>query len=50
MILPMLIYDDNNELLGTRIFFIALVMGVLGFLAFQFMLKTRCSAWIPSFA
>lgn len=39
MILPMLIYDDNNELLGTRIFFIALVMGVLGFLAFQFMLK-----------
>lgn len=39
MILPMLIYDANNEILGTRIFFIALVMGVLGFIAFQFMLK-----------
>ena len=39
VILPLLIYDANNELRGERIFVIALVMGVLGFIAFQFMLK-----------
>lgn len=39
MLLPLLIYDENNEILGTRIFFIALVMGVLGFIAFQFMIR-----------
>lgn len=39
MLLPMLIYDADNNLLGTRIFFIALVMGILGFIAFQFMIR-----------
>lgn len=39
MLLPMLIYDADNNLLGTRIFFIALIMGVLGFIAFQFMIR-----------
>lgn len=39
VILPLLIYDAGNELRGERIFIIALVMGVLGFIAFQFMIK-----------
>lgn len=39
VILPMLIYDANNKLQGERIFVIALVMGILGFIAFQFMIR-----------
>ena len=35
VILPMLIYDASNNLLGERIFIIALVMGILGFIAFH---------------
>lgn len=38
-LLPMIIYDDNNEIVGTRVFIAALVMGVLGFIAFQFMIR-----------
>lgn len=39
VILPILIYDASNNLQGERIFIIALVMGVLGFIAFQFMIR-----------
>lgn len=38
-VLPMLIYDDNNNLMGDRVFIIALIMGVAGFIAFQFMIR-----------
>ena len=38
-ILPMLIYDENDNIIGTRVFFVALIMGFLGFLAFQFMIR-----------
>lgn len=38
-ILPLLIYDASNNLLGGRLFIIALVMGVVGFIAFQFMIR-----------
>ncbi len=38
-ILPMLIYDENDNIIGTRVFFVALIMGFLGFLAFQFMIS-----------
>lgn len=38
-LLPMIIYDSNNEIVGTRVFVAALVMGVLGFFAFQFMIR-----------
>lgn len=38
-ILPMLIYDENDNIIGTRVFFVALLMGFLGFLAFQFMIR-----------
>lgn len=39
VILPFLIYDANNDLVGEKVFFAALVMGCLGFLCFQFMIK-----------
>jgi len=39
VILPMIIYDANNNLVGERVFFAALLMGFLGFLCFQFMIK-----------
>ncbi len=39
VILPMLIYDANNNILGERVFLVALLMGVLGFIAFQFMIR-----------
>ena len=40
VILPMLIYDENKALKGNTVFFIAIVMGVAGFIAFQFMIRT----------
>ena len=39
VLLPFLIYDSNNEMKGNVVFFAALVMGGLGFLCFQFMIK-----------
>ncbi|MDD3093558.1 MAG: glycoside-pentoside-hexuronide (GPH):cation symporter [Clostridia bacterium] len=39
VILPIIIYDSNNNIVGERVFIAALLMGVLGFIAFQFMLR-----------
>ncbi len=39
VILPFIIYDDNNNLIGERVFIAALIMGVLGFICFQFMIR-----------
>ena len=39
ILLPMLIYDANNNIMGERVFLIALIMGVAGFVAFQFMIR-----------
>ncbi len=39
VILPMIIYDANQNIIGSRVFLAALIMGVLGFVAFQFMIK-----------
>ena len=39
IILPMIIYDKSNNLVGERVFVAALIMGFLGFLCFQFMIK-----------
>ena len=39
VILPFIIYDSNNNLVGNRVFIAALVMGALGFICFQFMIK-----------
>ena len=40
VILPFIIYDKDNNLIGERVFFAALIMGVLGFICFQFMIRT----------
>ena len=40
VILPIIIYDSNNNIIGERVFFAAFIMGVLGFIAFQFMIRT----------
>ncbi len=39
VLLPMLIYDANNNIIGERVFLIALLMGVFGFICFQFMIR-----------
>ena len=39
VILPFIIYDSDNNLIGNRVFLAALLMGFLGFLCFQFMIK-----------
>lgn len=39
VILPFLIFDSSNNIIGERVFLVALFMGVLGFGAFQFMIR-----------
>ncbi|MBR6522926.1 MAG: MFS transporter [Oscillospiraceae bacterium] len=39
VLLPFIIYDDANNLIGERVFFAALLMGFLGFICFQFMIR-----------
>ena len=39
IIIPLLIYDKTNHLVGNRMWMIALFMGVLGFAAFQFIIR-----------
>ena len=39
VILPFIIYDANNDIIGEKVFIAALLMGFLGFLCFQFMIK-----------
>lgn len=38
VILPFIIYDKDNNLIGERVFIAALIMGALGFICFQFMI------------
>lgn len=39
VLLPILIYNPDKSLNGTRVFITALIMGALGFICFQFMIK-----------
>ena len=39
ILLPFLIYNEDNTLNGYKVFFTAFVMGLLGFICFQFMIK-----------
>lgn len=39
VLIPILIYDSANNLKGQTLFFIAFIMGILGFIAFQFMIR-----------
>ncbi len=40
ILLPILCYDENDDLKGEVVFIAAIVMGVLGLIAFLYMLKT----------
>ena len=39
VILPFIIYDENENLIGQNVFLAALIMGFLGFICFQFMIR-----------
>ncbi len=39
VILPFIMYDENDNLIGERVFIAALIMGALGFICFQFMIR-----------
>ena len=39
VLLPFLIYDSEDNLIGNRVFLAALILGVLGFVCFQFMIR-----------
>ena len=39
VLLPMFIYDEADNVIGERVFIMALILGVLGFMAFQFMIR-----------
>jgi len=39
VILPLIIYNEDKSLNGPRVFLAALIMGALGFICFQFMIK-----------
>lgn len=39
VILPFIIYDKEDNLIGERVFIAALIMGALGFICFQFMIR-----------
>ena len=39
VLLPLIIYNDDNTLNGIRVFIVALVMGGIGFVCFQFMIR-----------
>ena len=58
VLLPILIYDSNNNIKGETVFVVALIMGIIGFFAFQYMIRnttirveesTKCSEDIPKF-
>ena len=58
VLLPILIYDENNNIKGNVVFITALIMGVIGFIAFQFMIRNttirvdenaKCSEDAPKF-
>ncbi len=38
--LPMFLYDESDNLIGERLFPVAIVLGVIGLIAFRFMIKT----------
>ena len=58
VLLPILIYDSNNNIKGETVFVVALIMGIIGFFAFQYMIRNttirvdenaKCSEDAPKF-
>ncbi|MDO4543473.1 MAG: glycoside-pentoside-hexuronide (GPH):cation symporter [Clostridia bacterium] len=39
VLIPILIYDSNQNIVGGRVFLVAIVMGVIAFIAFQLMIR-----------
>ena len=39
VILPFIIYDNDNNLIGERVFIASLIMGFFGFICFRFMIR-----------
>lgn len=39
IILPFVLYNENQELMGNRLFIVALILGVIGFCALRFMIR-----------
>lgn len=39
VILPLIIYDADDNIIGERVFIAALIMGIIAFIAFQFMIR-----------
>ncbi|MHA1745760.1 MAG: MFS transporter [Promethearchaeota archaeon] len=37
--LPFILFDDDGNLVGTRLFWVALILGIIGFFAFQFCIR-----------
>lgn len=40
IILPIILYDENQNIMGAKLFFVALALGIVGLIAFRFMIKT----------
>jgi GPH family glycoside/pentoside/hexuronide:cation symporter len=40
IILPVILYDENDNLIGGRLFWVALILGIIGFFAFQFCIRS----------
>jgi len=58
VLLPMIVYGEDDNLIGERVFLMAIVLGVIGFIAFQFMIHNTiervdttvtCGEEIPKF-
>lgn len=39
MVLPLIVYNKENELLGERLVWVALVLGIVAYFAFQFLIR-----------
>ena len=39
VVLPLIVYGEDDNLIGERVFLMALLLGVVGFAAFQFMIR-----------
>jgi GPH family glycoside/pentoside/hexuronide:cation symporter len=47
IILPIITFDEDNNLLGERLIWIALILGVIGFFAFIFLIRTTVERVTP---
>jgi len=48
IVLPFILYDDDNNLLGNRLIWVALVLGIIGFFAFMWLIRATMERITPS--